>query len=64
MFFGKLDHRIVPDNKNVWKTVGPLFSKKAFHKESITFNSNNNTTSNNEELAENFKTHFSKLVET
>ena len=41
-----------------WKTVGALFSEKAFHKESIILNNNNN-----EELAEIFKKHFSKLVE-
>ena len=44
-------------------TVGPLLSEKAFHKESIILNSNNETISNNEELAKIFKKHFSKLVE-
>ena len=44
-------------------TVGSLLSEKAFHKESIILNSNNETISNNEELAEIFKKHFSKLVE-
>ena len=31
-FFGKLDHRVVFDNRKLWKTVGPLFSEKTFHK--------------------------------
>ena len=31
-FFRKLDHRIVFDNRKFWKTVGPLFSEKAFYK--------------------------------
>ena len=44
-------------------TVGPLLSEKAFHKESIILNSNNETISNNEELGKIFKKHFSKLVE-
>ena len=34
-FFGKLNHKVVSDNKIFWKTVGPLFSEKAFHKESL-----------------------------
>ena len=63
-FFGKLDHRVVSDNRKFWKTVGPLFSEKAFHKESITLNNNNKTISNNAELAETFNKHFSKLVES
>ena len=43
--------------------VGPLLSEKAFHKESIILNNNNKTISNNEELAEIFTKHFSKIVE-
>ena len=35
----------------------------AFHKESIILNNHNKTISNNEELAEIFTKHFSKLVE-
>ena len=63
-FFGKLNHRVVSDNRKFWKTVGPLFSEKAFHKESITLINNNKIISNNEELAETFNKHFSKLVES
>ena len=62
-FFGKLDHNVVYDNRKFWKTVGPLFSEKAFHKESIILNNNNKIISNNEELAEIFNKHFSKIVE-
>ena len=32
--FGKLDHSLVSSNRKFWKTVIPLFSEKAFHKES------------------------------
>ena len=62
-FFGKLDHRVVSDNRKLWKTVGPLFSEKAIHKESIILNNNNKTIRHNEELAEIFKKNFSKLDE-
>ena len=62
-FFGKLDHNVVYDNRTFWKTVGPLFSEKAFHKESIILNNNNKIISNDEELAEIFNKHFSKIVE-
>ena len=61
-FFGKLDHNAVYDNRKFWKTVVPLFSEKAFHKESIILN-NNKIISNDEELAEFFNKHFSKIVE-
>ena len=37
--------------------------ERAFHKESIILNNNNKTISNNEELAEIFNKHFSKIVE-
>ena len=59
VFWGKLDHRVVSDNRKFWKTVDPLFSEKAFHKESIILNNNNKTICNNEKLAE----IFSKIVE-
>ena len=62
VFLGKLDHIVVSENKKFWKVVGPLFSEKAFHKESIILN-NNNKTSKNEELAESFNKNFNKLVE-
>ena len=29
-FFGKLNHKVVSDNRKFWKTIGPLFSEKAF----------------------------------
>ena len=61
--FGKQDHRVIFNNRNFWKTVGPLFSEKFFHKESIILNNNNKTISNNEELAEIFHKYFSKLAE-
>ena len=62
-FFGIIDHRVVYDNRKFWKTVGPVFSEKAFHKESIILNNNSKSVSNNEELTKIFNKHFSKLVE-
>ena len=44
-FSGKQDHKVISDNSKFWKTVGPLFSEKAFHKESIILSNNNNITS-------------------
>ena len=62
-FFGKLDYRVISDNRRFWKTVGPLFSETTFHKESIILSNNKTTISNDEELAEIFSKHFSKLLE-
>ena len=61
--FGKLDYRVVSQNKNFWKTVGFLFSEKAFHKESIVSNDSNKTVNSNEEVSEIFNQNFSKLIE-
>ena len=63
VFFGKLDHRVVSDNRKFWKTVVLLFSEKAFHKKSVILNNNNKIISKNMELAEIFNKNFSKLVE-
>ena len=35
-YFADLDNRILKDNRKFWKTVNPLFSEKAYQKESIT----------------------------
>ena len=63
LFFGKLDHNVFSVNRKFWKTVGPLFSEKAFHKESIILNNNDKIIINDEELAQIFNKHFSKIVE-
>ena len=60
---GKLHHRVVSDNRKFWKTVGPVFSEKTFHKESIILNNNNKSISSNEEIAEMFNKHLNKLLE-
>ena len=58
--FGNLNNKIVTDNRNFWKAIIPLFSKKTFHKECITLKENNKTIKKNEELAETFNTFFRK----
>ena len=61
-YFGNLNNKIATDNIKFWKTVSPLSSEKAFHRECITLKENNKTITNNEELAETFNTFFSKIV--
>ena len=61
-YFGKLNNKIVTDNRKFWKTISPLFSEKAFHRECITLKESNKTITNNVELAETFNTFFSKIV--
>ena len=61
-YFGNLNNKIVTDNRIFWKTVSPLFSEKAFHRECVTLKESNETITNNAELAETFNTFFSKIV--
>ena len=60
--FGNLNNKIVTDKRKFWKTVSPLFSEKAFHRECITLKESNKTITNNVELAETFNTFFTKIV--
>ena len=64
MIFGKVDYRVASDKRTILKTIDPRFSEKIFHKESIIFNNNDKSLSNNEELAEIVNKYFSKLVKT
>ena len=59
-YFG--NNKIVTDNRKFWKTISPLFSEKAFHRDCITLNESNKTFTNTVELAETFNTFFSKIV--
>ena len=61
-YFGNLNNKIVTDNRKFWKTISPLFSEKAFHRECITLKESNKTITNNVELAKTFNTFFSKIV--
>ena len=62
VYFGNLNNKIVIDNRKFWKTISPLFFKKAFHRECTTLKESNKTIKNNVELAETFNTFFSKIV--
>ena len=63
-FFAELDNRVLKDNRKLWKTVNPLFSEKAYEKESITIISKDKeeTITKNEELVETFNHFFSSMV--
>ena len=64
-YFSELDNRVLKDNRKFWKTVNPLFSEKAYQKESITIISKDTeeTITKNEELAETFNSFFSSMVD-
>ena len=61
-YFGNLNNKIVTDNLKFWKTISPLFSEKAFHRECITLKERDKTITNNVQLAETFNRFFSKIV--
>ena len=61
-YFGILNWKTITDNRKFWKSITPLFSEKAFHRECITLKKINKTITNNVELAETFNTFFSKIV--
>ena len=63
-YFAEQD-RILKDNRKFWKTINPLFSEKAYLKESITTISKDTerTITKNEELAETFHSFFSSMVD-
>ena len=64
-YFSELDNRVLKDNRKFWKTVNPVFSEKAYQKESITIVSKDTeaTATKNEELAETFNSFFSSMVD-
>ena len=64
-YFAGLGNRILKDNRKIWKTVKPLFSEKAYQKESITIISKDTEKSiyKNEELAKTFHSLFSSMVD-
>ena len=61
-YFGNLNKKGLINNRKFWKTIGPFFSEKAFHRECITLKKSNKTITNIVELAETFNTFFSKIV--
>ena len=61
-YFGNSNNKFATDNRKFWKTISPLFSKRAFCRDCITLKESNKTIANNVELAETFNTFFSKIV--
>ena len=61
-YFGNWNKKLVTDNRKFWKTIGPLFSEKAFHRKWITLKESNKKITNNVEVAETFNKFFSKVV--
>ena len=51
-YFSELVHRILSDNIKFWKTRSPLFSEKAFCKESISLLSKDKNISEETKLVE------------
>ena len=57
-YFKQLNNKVISDNKEFWQKISPLFSEKAFRKETIILKD-----SNNNELAETFNAFFSKITQ-
>ena len=62
-YFKQLNDNVVSDNRTFWQTISPLFSEKAFRKETIILNDNYRTITNNHELAETFNSFFSNITQ-
>ena len=62
-YFKQLNSNVISDNKKFWQTISPLFSEKAFRKETILLKDSNRTIRNNQELAETFDSFFSNITQ-
>ena len=62
-YFKQLHNKVVSDNRKFWQTISPVFSEKAFRKETIILKDSNTTITNNHELAETFSTFFSNIIQ-
>ena len=62
-YFKQLNNKVISDNKKFWQTISPLFSEKAFRKETIILKDSNRTITNNHELAETFNTFFGNITQ-
>ena len=63
-YYAQLDNKIVTDNRKFWKGVSPLFSEKAFHKESVILKEHGKTIIDNKKkkIAESFNNFISNIV--
>ena len=62
-YFKQLNNKVVSDNRKFWQTISPLFSEKAFRKETIIRKDSNRTITNNHKLAETFNTIFGEITQ-
>ena len=62
-YFKQLNNKVFSDNRKFGQTASPLFSEKAFRKETIILKDSNRTITNNHELAETFDTFFSNITQ-
>ena len=63
-YYNNLDIKLITDNKQFWKTVGPLFSEKHFSNKKITLVEGDEIISNDQAIAETFNSYFSNIVES
>ena len=58
-----MNNKVVSDNRKFFQTKSPLFSEKAFRKETIILKDNSRTITNNQELPETFTPFFSNITQ-
>ena len=63
-YYNNLNIRHITDNKQFWKTVGPLFSDKHFSSQKIILVEGEEIISNDQDLAETFNSYFANIVNT
>ena len=63
-YYNNLDLKRITDNRQFWKTVGPLFSDKHFSSQKITLVEGEEIISNDGDIAEVFNTYFANIVKT
>ena len=61
-YYVQLNNKVVNDNRKLSKAASPLFSEKAFRRESIILKEHGKTVTYSEKIAETFNNFFSKIV--
>ena len=62
-YFKQLNNKVISDNKKFWHTISPLFSEKAFYKETIILKDSNRAITNNRKLAEIFNAFLGNITQ-
>ena len=62
LYFNNLDISKINDNRSFWKTIVPLFTKKALKSEKINLNEEGKNVSGNAEFCRIFNNYFSEVV--